>query len=213
MKGKCFNCGKELAGDYQPGEIFVWCENCRINWGGNKKIHEKVIKYEDYPIVNSIEHPLKDLIISLIDKGSVLDIGCGSGIIAKALQDKGLDIEGLDASEVAVNICEGKGLKMHLSTILDFNSGKKYDYVICIGTIYYLDKFEENFSKIISLLKEGGTLITNFYNPFRKRNDLIEMKVSKKQFSKAIKDNNLIVKKVIGKFYSIIKIYTLQRRS
>jgi len=178
-----------------------------------EKTSEKIIKYEDYLVVNSIEHPLKDLIVSLIDKGSVLDIGCGSGIITKALQDKGLDIEGLDASEVAVNICEEKGLKMHLSTILDFNSEKKYNYVMCIGTLYYLDKFEENFNKMVSLLKEGGTLITNFYNPLRRRKDFIEMMVSPKQFKKAIKDNNLIVKKAIGKFYSIIKVYTLQRRS
>jgi len=178
-----------------------------------EKTPEKVKKYEDYLIVNSIKHPLKDLIVSLVDKGSVLDIGCGSGIITKALQDKGLDIEGLDASEVAVNICKEKGLKVHLSSIIDFNPGKKYDYIVCLGTLYYLEKFEESFSKIISLLKEGGTLITNFYNPFRKRNDLIEMKVSKKQFKKAIKDNNLIAKKVSGKFYSIIKIYNIQRRN
>ena len=176
-----------------------------------EKTNEKVTKYEDYSIVNIAEHPLKDLIVSLVDNGSVLDVGCGSGVIAKALQDKGLDVEGLDVSEVSVNLCKEKGVKVYLSTILNFNQEKKYDYILCLGTLYYLDKFEDNFSKIISLLKEGGTLLANFYNPLRERDEFVC--VSNKQFKKAIKDNNLIIKKVLGKFYSTIKIYAIQKKS
>src|SRR5207244_10751479 len=40
-----------------------------------------------------------DLFLNLIDKGSVLDLGCGTGRLAIPLAQKGLEVVGLGASE------------------------------------------------------------------------------------------------------------------
>ena len=40
-----------------------------------------------------------NLLLNLIDKGSVLDLGCGTGRLAIPLAQKGLEVVGLDASE------------------------------------------------------------------------------------------------------------------
>jgi SAM-dependent methyltransferase len=43
--------------------------------------------------------------------GRVLDIGCGAGRHALYLQDKGLDVLGIDTSPMALKVCEERGLK------------------------------------------------------------------------------------------------------
>jgi len=44
-------------------------------------------------------------------RGRVLDIGCGAGRHALYLQDKGLDVVGIDNSPLVVRVCQERGLK------------------------------------------------------------------------------------------------------
>src|SRR5690554_7747625 len=44
-------------------------------------------------------------------KGRVLDIGCGAGIHALYLQDKGLDVKAIDTSAGAIAVCTLQGIK------------------------------------------------------------------------------------------------------
>ena len=44
-------------------------------------------------------------------RGRVLDVGCGAGRVALRLQDKGLDVLGVDISPLAVEVCRKRGLK------------------------------------------------------------------------------------------------------
>src|SRR2546421_7639517 len=42
--------------------------------------------------------------------GRVLDIGCGAGRHALYLQDKGLDVVGIDVSPLAIEVCKRRGV-------------------------------------------------------------------------------------------------------
>jgi SAM-dependent methyltransferase len=44
-------------------------------------------------------------------RGRVLDIGCGAGRATLHLQEKGLDVVGIDVSPLAVRVCRARGLK------------------------------------------------------------------------------------------------------
>ena len=44
-------------------------------------------------------------------RGSVLDVGCGAGRHAVHLQERGLDVMGIDVSPLALKICRLRGLK------------------------------------------------------------------------------------------------------
>lgn len=44
-------------------------------------------------------------------KGRVLDIGCGVGRHSLYLQEKGLDVSGIDVSPLAIEVCQLRGLK------------------------------------------------------------------------------------------------------
>src|SRR5512143_2239846 len=47
-------------------------------------------------------------------RGRVLDIGCGAGRHALYLQEKGLDVTGMDSSPGAVRVCKLRGLRRAL---------------------------------------------------------------------------------------------------
>jgi len=44
-------------------------------------------------------------------RGKVLDIGCGGGCVALHLQEKGLDVAGIDISPLAIKVCKARGLR------------------------------------------------------------------------------------------------------
>ena len=44
-------------------------------------------------------------------RGKVLDVGCGAGRVALYLQEKGLDVTGIDISPLALKVCRERGLK------------------------------------------------------------------------------------------------------
>lgn len=49
--------------------------------------------------------------LELIQKGPVLDVGCGDGLFLSLCRGKGIDARGVDFSNVAVSHCREQGLK------------------------------------------------------------------------------------------------------
>ncbi|MDO8684204.1 MAG: methionine biosynthesis protein MetW [Armatimonadota bacterium] len=82
-------------------------------------------------------------IIDLVEEGSqVLDLGCGSGNLLKALQaEKGARAQGIDLAEECIHICVSKGLFVYHGDLdeglADFND-KSVDYVISTNTLQVL---------------------------------------------------------------------------
>ena len=58
--------------------------------------------------------------LRFIDKGFVLDLGCGDGFLLKILRDRNIFGEGIDVSETAIKKTIAKGIK---GTVFDFSDG------------------------------------------------------------------------------------------
>lgn len=74
-------------------------------------------------------------------EGRVLDIGCGAGKHAVFLQERGVDVFGIDVSQLALEVCKLRGLKQtKLLSIseLDQFSGSLFDRVIMMGNNFGL---------------------------------------------------------------------------
>jgi methionine biosynthesis protein MetW len=61
----------------------------------------------------------KSTILELIERGTVLDIGCGDGILLENLNKKGINGRGIDISSEAIKICKERGLQCEQSDITD----------------------------------------------------------------------------------------------
>ena len=85
-------------------------------------------------------------------KGRVLDVGCGAGRHSLYLQEKGLDVLGIDISPLAIKICKLRGLrKAEVMSIDEVNfKPNSFDTIIMMGNNFGLF---HSFKKARELLK------------------------------------------------------------
>lgn len=116
--------------------------------------------------------PKIDKILSLVpEKSSVLDAGCGSGVLLYLLkQKKRCDITGIDIRKECIDFASKKckSSNFYKEDLRNFNLNKKFDAVTCLDVIEHFRKKErfavlENLSKH---LKKGGLLILAFPSRF-----------------------------------------------
>ena len=119
-------------------------------------------KYKNEPPVQFI-----DTISSTLKKQSLLNgkglyIGCGNGRNYIPLIEKGLDLIGLDISDVALKqisdrVPRLKDSLVHLS-FDKYQTSQRFDYIIAIQVFQHgnYDDLKNNFQKVVNLLKPGG---------------------------------------------------------
>lgn len=68
-------------------------------------------------------------------KGRVLDVGCGGGRVCLALQERGLDVLGIDVSPRALRVCRQRGVKHVRQVAIEQlpRSAGMFDTVILFG--------------------------------------------------------------------------------
>ncbi|NLW52218.1 MAG: class I SAM-dependent methyltransferase [Tissierellia bacterium] len=105
------------------------------------------------------------------DGDDVLDIACGSGEIAKKMQDNGKNVYAIDIEDDMVELAREKGIDAHVMDMLELQIKKKFDMVYCIGnsvshleTKFDLDDF---LFQMPMLLKKGGHLVIHIINFLR----------------------------------------------
>jgi len=114
--------------------------------------------FRDYDAMPVIEQKALDLC-----RGSVLDVGCGSGSHSLYLQTKGFEVIGLDTSEGAVATAKLRGVYdvIHLN-IFDY-SGMKFDTILLlmngIGIAGRLGELGRLLSHLEALLNPGGQIL------------------------------------------------------
>jgi methionine biosynthesis protein MetW len=92
--------------------------------------------YSDTPTEEREEYKLICEFVGLNSR--VIDLGCGNGsLLQKLMKEKSVTAEGVELSSSGVEVCKGKGLKVHQGRIdekLPF-SDNTFDYSICNVTI------------------------------------------------------------------------------
>ena len=100
---------------------------------------------------------------------SVLDIGCGRGVMLDLLRERGVGAEGIDIMADAVDYCRGKGHTVHLAEASDFLSdvAARYDGILASHVLEHVDF--ENATHLLQLcwraLQPGGVIVLVTPNP------------------------------------------------
>ena len=99
---------------------------------------------------------------------SILDVGCGGGLVCEPLARLGATVTGLDADTVAIDVAkeyaqqsnlEIEYLNQNVETIT-----QKYDVVLALEIIEHVDKPEAFVKTSATLLKPGGLIIFSTLN-------------------------------------------------
>jgi SAM-dependent methyltransferase len=96
---------------------------------------------------------------------TVLEPGCGSGRMLLALADRGLEVAGIDLSELMLELARarvsGRGTVVH-ADMTDFDLGRTFDGAICpINTLLHLspDQLARHLACMDSHLGSGGSYL------------------------------------------------------
>ena len=116
--------------------------------------------YERYEIPNFISNLIRDKRIN-----KILDYGCGTGQLVKALKKKGLDVYGMDSSDEAIEIGKKNNVDIIKINNLEFDKlkyEKNFDLIIISHVLEHQKKKSMgNFLKNLKyMIKDNQYLLT-----------------------------------------------------
>lgn len=129
--------------------------------------------YEDQGIHNIY---LREINSVMRDDISVLDVGCGTGLVSNLFADKYKNsrftaVDFSDSIDYASNFAKTNGIKnvnWVKQDFLQFETEQQYDIIICCGVLHHIPQYHHALAKIKNLLKPGGKLVLAVYNPWGK---------------------------------------------
>ncbi len=99
------------------------------------------------------------------EAGSVLDVGCGTGLVGRALRTRGFtgQILGLDISQASIEIAQQGGAydsveQADLQQRLPFEDDS-VDAVVCVGVMTYLPEVEAVWREFARVARPGGLVV------------------------------------------------------
>jgi len=93
----------------------------------------------------------------------VLDIGCGTGKVARELTQRGLDVLGVELDERMAGIAREHGLEVDVSAFETWDDrGRTFDLITCGDAWHWIDPVR-GWRKIGRVLRPGGTVV-RFWN-------------------------------------------------
>jgi ubiquinone/menaquinone biosynthesis C-methylase UbiE len=94
----------------------------------------------------------------------ILDLGCGTGDLAKKLSDTGVDVTGADKSENMIMKAQNKYPDIHFivqdATRLDYH--EEFDAVFSNATLHWVKQPKQALACIYQSLKKGGRFVAEF---------------------------------------------------
>ena len=142
--------------------------------------------------IKRVDFIFESLNQNISSAGTVLDVGCGNGVISRFLGSKGYKVHGVDLSEKA--IAQARSLNNLPNVTFDVvnaeqlaEQGIQYDAVICSEVLEHLNKPSDLLKNIFSLLRDDGKLVVTVPNGKGPREVLVTKPVQRMQ-----KKNGLI---------------------
>jgi trans-aconitate methyltransferase len=123
-------------------------------------------------------HPPDNLVTFLLQimgpASSLLDLGCGNGVLAACLRSRGWSGQytGVDVSSVALRLASQRNLPSCQWVIGDFGSYRghdRYDAILMIESLYYLamDQVESFLGRLATLLTPAGSIVVRIHDTHR----------------------------------------------
>jgi len=139
------------------------------------------MRYTKVVVKKRLQFILQNLKTSIPKTGKILDIGCGNGIISRALGAAGYDVLGIDLSEKAIQTAQQHNNLPNVSfrklaaedLMADSQTTHQYDALICSEVLEHLQQPEHLLQTAYQLLKTDGILLATVPNGYGPREVLV----------------------------------------
>lgn len=133
--------------------------------------YKEFAKYYDRFYKNKDYEKEVGFLMNFIKEGDeIIDIGCGTGIHASLISQKGFYVDCLDLNDEMLEVAKTR-LKSNFysQNILDINIDKKYDVIISMFAVLNhlksVDELEKCLSNLRGILKDDGKIIIDLHYP------------------------------------------------
>lgn len=162
------------------------------------------MEYERIADIKRLQIIMKAFEEGLPANADILDVGCGNGIISRAIGAKGYNILGIDISEKAIekacalNVLPNVNFKL-ISAEQLVVEGNKYHGVICSEVLEHLNSPENLLNTLHKSLRNDGLLIVTVPNGFGAREVLVTKPMIRLEKGKGFMWNLVMkTKKLLG---------------
>ncbi len=115
-----------------------------------------------------LDQPMIEKLLTGLPCGRVADLGCGSGLLTRWLNDKGFDAVGADFSESLIDIARQENPSLEFS-IADIKAtpypANAFDLVTSALVIHYEPELHPVFAEMARILKPGGQAVFSMHHP------------------------------------------------
>ena len=168
---KCLICGSNelvaLAG-YEFHDLLK-CKTCGFVFMRKIPTKEDLDEhYAKYPynkdhFLSPVTIAAYNNLLSVFDQyrttGNILDVGCGRGWLLDVAMEKGWNAFGTEFSNIAIEKCRKKGIKMQAGVLrIDDYEPEQFDVIVLIEVIEHINYPIEELQNIYKLLRKGGLL-------------------------------------------------------
>ena len=107
----------------------------------------------------------------LMREGSVLDVGCGTGLVASRLADQGYEVTGLDSSGAMLDQLRKTDRRVTAiegsATDLPFEDGR-FDLTMCVAVMHHIASpalVRATLAEMVRVTRPGGLILVWDHNP------------------------------------------------
>ncbi len=159
---------------------------------------EQIPTYNRVADLKRLDFIKKNLAEFIPTNGSVLDVGCGNGIISLNLGKEGYAVDGIDMSEKSIENAKKKNPFANVSfSVMDAEtmraSGKRYDAIVCSEVLEHLHQPSNLLRELFHILQDKGILLVTVPNGKGPRESLVT-----KPFLALRKKNNWAWRSVVS---------------
>ncbi|WP_341808409.1 bifunctional 2-polyprenyl-6-hydroxyphenol methylase/3-demethylubiquinol 3-O-methyltransferase UbiG [Wolbachia endosymbiont (group E) of Neria commutata] len=153
---------------YNEDEISKFAKIASEWWNENGKF--KPLHMINPVRVSYIIGKIKELKECDLKEISILDVGCGGGILSESMARVGINVTGVDVCEENIKVAELHAKKVGLNieyihtSIEELNNNKRYDIILLMEVVEHVDNLEFFMKRSIELLKPGGLIFLSTIN-------------------------------------------------